>query len=215
MKWSMWGLGGLALVAAGAILFGALSIGNGWVSAQTEPDRHPFSRFNEALAEELGISVEELEAAELAARNALIDEAVANGRITEEQAERLKSRELGRGFPFRYGPDGDGLGIVAAARNVFQAAADVIGIEPDELRHELADGRSLTEIADDNGVNRDDLKAGIISAVEAEITAAVEDGRLSEERAARLTENLDEYIERALDYTGGLPGLPRLLMDKN
>lgn len=48
--------------------------------------------FEALLADELGISVDELESAYATARNASIDQAVADGSLTEEQASLIKSR---------------------------------------------------------------------------------------------------------------------------
>ena len=48
--------------------------------------------FDALLADQLGISVEELEAAYTTARNTGIDQAVADGNLTEEQASLLKGR---------------------------------------------------------------------------------------------------------------------------
>ena len=44
------------------------------------------------LAQALGISVDELQAAKQAAQDAALDQAVADGRITQEQADRIKAR---------------------------------------------------------------------------------------------------------------------------
>jgi polyhydroxyalkanoate synthesis regulator phasin len=60
------------------------------------------------LAEVLGISQEELQAAVTTARNAAIDQAVADGRITQEQADQMKAQEDGRGMGWgRLGKGGD------------------------------------------------------------------------------------------------------------
>jgi polyhydroxyalkanoate synthesis regulator phasin len=48
--------------------------------------------FDALLADALGISVDELQAAYAEAHNARIDQAVADGRITQEQAELMKAR---------------------------------------------------------------------------------------------------------------------------
>ena len=55
------------------------------------------------LAEELGISVEELEAAKQAAFEAAIEIMVDEGVLTQEQADQLQSGELGRGSHFGQG----------------------------------------------------------------------------------------------------------------
>jgi hypothetical protein len=49
--------------------------------------------FNALLADALGISVEDLNAAQLQAQNARIDQAVADGKLTQEQADLIKGRQ--------------------------------------------------------------------------------------------------------------------------
>ena len=50
------------------------------------------------LADELGVTVEELQAARQAAHEAALEQAVAEGLITEEQAELIKARQALREF---------------------------------------------------------------------------------------------------------------------
>jgi polyhydroxyalkanoate synthesis regulator phasin len=221
MKWVKWGLGGLGLfLAAGVVTFGVISIGRGNASAQAGPfdfdavfggvgavafagpGEMRGERFNELLAQKLGITVEQLEAAEKAARDQLIDEAVAEGRLTAEQGAKLKSMELGalRGpFLGKVGP-----GIVSALKNVFTAAAEVIGITNEQLKTELQSGKSLADIAESHNVDRDDLVDGIVDSIEGEIAQAVSNGRMTQEQANRLLENLEDRVEQAVDHEGGL-----------
>ncbi len=49
--------------------------------------------FDALLAEALGVSVDDLQAARLEARNAEIDQAVADGNMTQEQADLIKARQ--------------------------------------------------------------------------------------------------------------------------
>src|SRR5687767_4747354 len=93
--WIKFGLGGLTLFVASAVVaFGIVSLGSGGAFAQT-PGDSPRARHNELLAQKLGISVTQLEAAQKAARDQMIDDALAAGRITAEQAAKLKSAEPG------------------------------------------------------------------------------------------------------------------------
>jgi hypothetical protein len=106
------------------------------------------------LAEALGISVDELQAARTAAYEAAIDQALADGLITQAQADALKSGTgLGRGLHgFVFGPDSsldqesllaDALGItveqLSAAREQAQSA---------RLAQAVADGVITQEEAD-------------------------------------------------------------------
>jgi hypothetical protein len=198
-----WGLGGMALVlASGAVAFGIVSTGGGSVSAQTPGSGAGPGHYEEVLAEKLGISVEELQAAQKAARDQLIDEAVDEGRLTEEQGEKLKSMELGamkRPFMMRVGQ-----GAVHAIKGIFSAAAEVIGIEEDDLAVELRSGKSLLEIAEDNDVDRDELTEGLIENLTEAIEEANEAGKITDEQAERLLSNLEENIDRIIEREGGV-----------
>jgi polyhydroxyalkanoate synthesis regulator phasin len=80
---------------------------------------------NALLAEALGISEEALQAAITTVRNAAIDQAVADGRITQEQADQLKAQTEGRGF---------GWGRLGAGADGDAALAQALGITVEELQ---------------------------------------------------------------------------------
>lgn len=79
------------------------------------------------LADALGITVEELETAHTTVRDVLIDQAVADGTITQEQADQIKAGERVRvpGLRMKGNADGD------VDRDVL--LADALGISVDEL----------------------------------------------------------------------------------
>src|SRR5918998_604475 len=103
----------------------------------------------------VGVTTEELQAARKAARDQMIDDAVAKGRISAEQAERLKSLQPGAGLI-----KAAGAGMLKVAHNVLDTAAGVIGISPEAARAELQAGKSLAQIAADRGVDRSALENG-------------------------------------------------------
>ena len=98
---------------------------------------------NEALlAEALGITNDELQAAQDAARTARIEQAVADGLLTQEQADALLNGEMGFRGDFGFGgrghdmagPDGDtyladALGITVEELQAAQAAARAAGVQ--------------------------------------------------------------------------------------
>jgi polyhydroxyalkanoate synthesis regulator phasin len=142
----------------------------------------------------------------------LVDEAVEAGRLTEEEGEELKA-ELQRGVtPFAFprldrGLFGDrgfdfgrlrGLPFVRPQIDL-DAAASYLGLSQEELRDELAEGRSLAEIARAEGKSVEGLVQELVDVAEERIDEAVEDGRLSEERAAELKDGLEERIEERVN----------------
>jgi hypothetical protein len=87
MRVVRWGLGALGVaVAAGVLAFGFLGFGT--ASADPGPGR---TNEQTTLAAKLNISLTQLQAAEKAARDQLIDDAVTAGKLTADQAAKLKS----------------------------------------------------------------------------------------------------------------------------
>ena len=195
-----WGLGAAGLAAAGAIAIGVMGVG-GSASAQIAPDdeQRRGERYRELLAEELGITLEELTQAQTTARNKVIDEALAAGEITAEQAERWKSLEPGEGLRFAIGRHALGHRLHNAVLSVFQAAADVLGLEVSELRERIAGGESLGEIAASENIDEATLKSELVAALTERINQAGADGDIDEDRANMLLERLDELVERAIE----------------
>lgn len=76
----------LAAVAAATVAFVVVG------ETSTEAASSPRERFLAKVATELGVKVEDLVAAFDKARLEMMDEAVAAGRITEEQAQAMKER---------------------------------------------------------------------------------------------------------------------------
>ncbi|MGH3110644.1 MAG: hypothetical protein ACRDQT_06980 [Gaiellaceae bacterium] len=147
----------------------------------------------------------------------LVDEAVDAGRLTEEEGAELKER-LERGvtsllprFDGERVPDLFGglreLPFVRPAIDL-DVAASYLGLSSSELHEELAEGRTLAEIARAEGKSVDGLVRALVDAADERIDEAVDDGRLSEERAAELREDLEDRIEDRVDEELGRLGLP-------
>jgi hypothetical protein len=191
MRFMKWTLAGLAvLVVGGAVLFGvagsALADGN-------KGERH--AQYEQMLAQQLGISVDQLKAAQESARNAMIDQALANGNLTAEQAARMKAAapgEIRRHV---------GKAVHNAAADVFAAAAKTIGISTDELKQQLSQGQSLSGVAANHNVSRDQLKAGIMTEVKAQLQAAVSNGNLTQQQADKLANAASQHLDSVIDRT--------------
>jgi uncharacterized protein YidB (DUF937 family) len=189
-------LGVVGLAAVGAIAIAAVGMG-GSASAQTPSDDTDTSSFREqyreALAGQLGISVDELTNAQAAARDKVIDDAVTAGKLTQDQADKLKSMDFGQDW---------GAGMGAKVRNaivsVFQTAADVLHLPVDQVRDRIANGESLADIAQSQNIDEATLKSDLVTALTDKINQAVTDGKLSQARASALLDHLDEVVDRAI-----------------
>ncbi len=105
-----------------------------------------------------------------------------------------------RTFDGRGGPhEGRGLGTAE-----LEAAAEVLGMTTDELSTALQSGKTLEEIATEQGVDFADVQAAIQAVhreeMRAQIEQAVADGTMTQDKADWLLEGLDK------GYLDGGPG---------
>jgi chromosome condensin MukBEF complex kleisin-like MukF subunit len=214
-------------LAAGVVLTGGLSASDS-ASAGEEDDETPtpeeedetptpdedegeedgVTRFHELLAEELGVTVDELEEAFSNASLALIDEAEADGRLSAEEADRARERvEEGRFFPvFRSGfHHGFAFGRLAP----FDGIAELLGMTEEDLRAAVRDGQSLAEVAESAGVSLEELTAEVLANVRESLDEAVANDGLTQELADEIFErfesNIEDFLTRDFDEAGSVP----------
>lgn len=202
-----------------AALTGALALGLGFglvgqaavTSAQTTPPAAATSeagslgsRFLDQLAAALGIQRGELDSAMSSAASSTAAAAVADGSLTQAQADALTARaqagDYGAFFGGRGGRGGqhggarvDGLHEAMAA-----AAAQELGITAEELRAALRDGQSVAELAAAHGTSEQAVKDAALAAAKTTLDAAVAGGSLTQEQA--------DAIYARLEERGPLPG---------
>jgi len=116
------------------------------------------------LAEELGITVEKLQAARQAASTRALDQALEQGLITQEQYDQMKLHSL-----------------VAPYLDRQTLLAEALGIEPATL-----DDKTLSEWMDELDLDQAALQTRLQAAVEAALDRAVADGVITEEQATTL-----------------------------
>ena len=102
--------------------------------------------------------------------------------------------------PFAWKGRGFGHGMFGWARGglwtMFDTAAEALGLTPVEYFTELHAGKSLDEVAEEQGVDieavQDAVKAARDEAMQQAIEQAVEDGRMTQEQADWLLEGLEK-----------------------
>ncbi len=189
---------GLLVVALGAFGLGiAMAQEGGDGNGSDEPK--PADELIARVAEKLGISEEQLRTAFQDAEQELVDEAVAEGRLTEEQATRIRERiSEGRIFPPFHRPDHKPYPRVRAL--IVDSAATVLGLDKDALIEQLRSGQSLAEVAEAQGMNVEDFKTALLAQVKENLDAKVADGDLTQEKADRIFGEIEEYIDRIVNY---------------
>jgi len=156
-------------------------------------------------AKRLNVAPTELRDALAKAQDAQLDQAVKDGRLTQQQADAIKARrkENGRvlgGGRGHHGPGHHGL----RAGGLLKPAADALGLTRRELATQLRAGKTLAEIAKAENKDLSDVKSAVKKAATERLEAAVKAGRLTDaQRDAKVAE-LDEHIDRFA--TGEGPG---------
>ena len=78
--------------------------------------------------------------------------------------------------------------------------ANILGVTEDELKTALADGETIADVATEQGVVVQEVIDAIVAATTEKVNAAVEAGRIDQERA---NEILDNAAARATDFVNG------------
>lgn len=159
------------------------------------------------LAQELGVSQEELEGALSRTALAMLDQAVADGRLSEDEAARIRERiETGEAVPF--GPGfGRGHGGQKFARGFHLGVelgdlATFLGVEEQVVIDGLRDGQSPAQVAEANGKNRDELRSYLLSQLDERLSNAVEEGDITQEEADAKRAGAEERIDDLIDREG-------------
>lgn len=88
-----------------------------------------------------------------------------------------------------------GFGLWGRSWAVFDAVAEALGLDPEGLFRELHAGKSLTDVAEAQGVEleavQEAIRATRAEGMKAAIQQAVEDGRLSQDQADWLLKGLE------------------------
>lgn len=178
---------GMRLLAAlaGAVTLTAFLLGTAF--AQTAPVAGSGASYGQAfldrLAAALGIDRARLDAAARQAGNEVIDQALKDGAVTQAEAERMRRRvaqgawPMHPGFPGRHGLFHGGRGPE------LDAAASALGMTRADLLTELRNGKTIGEVADARGVDRQKVRDAMVAAHKAELDAAVRNGALTQRQA--------------------------------
>lgn len=154
-----------------------------------------------AVVEANGGSVDVVSAAAIDAATQQITEAVTNGTVTQERADRLLEfvdEAVDRAMNTTPQPGGI-VGRAIVARGVLHEAAEATGLEPEAIVEQLRGGTPLSEILTTNGVDPTTFVDDFVAQATERINTAVANGRISQERADEMIANLREGIAARID----------------
>lgn len=115
------------------------------------------------------------------------------------QGGRDGGRDGGRGANGDRGGMLQDRPLMGAARELLQIVADATGLDLFTINEQVRAGSSLAEVITANGGDVAAVKAEAITVATDAINQAVEDGRITQERADELLANLETAIDAALN----------------
>jgi hypothetical protein len=192
-------------------------------------------------AKRLNVTPDALRSALGAAEDAQLDQGVKDGELTQAQADAIKARRAkdgnvlgggvggmgfggpgpgGPGGPRFGGPGGPGLGFKTGPGGALDAAATALGLQRADLVAKLRAGKSIADVAKDQGKSLDDVKQAITAGVTKELDQAVADKKLTDAQRTdmlkELSDHLDDLVNRTppaggprFDKRGHAAGAPR------
>jgi hypothetical protein len=207
----------LAAGAAGLVVLagsgGAYAATQKHTSAPPDPAAEQ-KAFLDDVAGRLHVSTDQLTEALKGAAQDRIDAAVKAGRLTQDQADKLKQRiAQANGLPLvgglRLGPGRLGMhrgfpGMAFGPGVDLKAAASYLGLTPQKLMADLRGGKSLADVASGRHKSVDGLKAALKKAQTDRLDAAVKAGKLTDAQRTKIETDLDKRIDALVDR-----GLPR------
>jgi hypothetical protein len=193
---------GALLVAAGAIAVTASASGLklGALAATSSPTPSPSASSSAKaakagaacqaylghLASHLGVSQSKVDAAATAAAKDTIQDQVTKGSLTQAQADKMKAK-LGSGSlcsaavnGLGHAPDGGGRNAAGMMGGYLPAAASALGITEAQLKTDLKNGQSLSQVAAAQNVSEADFKTKVVAAMKPKLDAAVAAGKLTQ-----------------------------------
>ncbi len=179
------------------------------------------SELSEALAEALGITVDELNAAKEEAFSAMVAQAVADGTLTQEQADELLADGAGSLYHFGSGSNrsterqylADALNIsleeLQAAYDEVWAAELAEAVEAGDITQEEADAIAARKSVRDR-IDYEALESAAQEAYQAAVEQALADGVITQEQAdTLLTESESSFGAFGGGFWGGGRGRHR------
>jgi outer membrane murein-binding lipoprotein Lpp len=195
------------IAIAAVVALSVIAVGGAVGATKLTPEQESEALINDA-AEQLGVQPNELTAALKQALKNRVDAAVRDGRLTEEEGQRLKERIDENDMPFfGLGPtldrhhDGPFHGPAK-----LEGAAEYLGMSEAQLREALEDGKTLAQVARDRGKSVEGLVDKLAEYAEQKLSDAVEEGHLTEAEKSEMLQGLRERLRDVVN--GRFPVLP-------
>jgi hypothetical protein len=168
-----------------AIAVGGAGAGIAATQLRSSPGEESQAIVNDA-AKQLGVQPDQLSSALKKAMENQIDAAVAAGRLSKAQGDELRQRIESNNFPlfgplplgFGFGP-GHGRLLFHRGFPGLDAAASYLGLTDAQLDSKLDSGKTLAQVAKDQGKSVDGLVAALVADMKQKLDRAVSRGDIT------------------------------------
>lgn len=190
-----------ALIAAGVVVTltaAATGVPNSTLAATTtKPSASPGAAakrqaycdaFINHLASNLGKKPADVQKAASSALDQTLADAVKAGDLTQQQADAIKARQSGKPVcsgalgALRPGRPGTHVGLPAYAK--------VLGISQDELKQDLASGKTVKDVAASKGMDEATFRSNLVNSVKSDLDPKVKAGKLTQQQEDNILNRL-------------------------
>lgn len=161
--------------------------------------------FLSKLAANLGISVDQLKQALTTTGGQMLDQAVADGKITQAEADKIKTKMKSGDaplFPFM-GRHGRGPGCERSpGGDLVKQTAGLLGVDRQTVIDALKNNETLAQIAQDHGKTADELSSYVYEQLKSNLDQAVQNNRITQDREDNILSNAKDRINSAINNAG-------------
>lgn len=207
------------IIVSAAVAAAAAGAGGAIAATSGDDGKKAEQSILDDAAKRLNVSPDDLRSALGAAEDAQLDQAVKDGKLTQQQADAIKAARKqdgrvlggpglggvggghfpgGPGFALRGGP---GLGFKFGPGGALDSAASALGLKLSDLTAKLRAGKSIADVAKEQGKSLADVKKAITNGVTKELDQAVKDQRITEAQRTEILKDLDEHLDDLVNGT--------------
>ncbi len=188
-----------AKIIAGVAGVLALAATAGGVMVYAQSNTTPSESTLDRVARIVGVDSSRLKDAYRQVVNEDINAKVQEGKLTQDQASRIRERIENRiesgNFPGWTWEGKYRMGGLKGVMAVHEDIANFLGMTSDELR-DACHEKTLVEIAQEKGKSESELREFLKKTLEDKINKAVSDGVITQEQADNMKSRLDERIDK-------------------
>ena len=200
MKSRKWRIGGILLAA---VIFAGAVTGIAFADSDQKTGLSKdtlYRSFISKLAVNLGVDQDKVTAALDTTIKQMLDEAVQEGRLTQEQADKITAN---KDFGF------SGLGFLHGKKHKFigngrnlDGIANALGMTTDQLKTELQSGKKMQQIVTGHGMTMDQFRQKMLELKNDEISKAVADGKITQDQANQILEKMEQHFNNQIPDDG-------------